>query len=204
VIRGPGREAWRVSAIALGVLAALGFAATPAGTEAKRWATVAGKSQVSFDASFPLGDFAGRAGDVAGEFRGDPADLRQGVTGALRVKVTALHTGVDGRDRDMWRALSAERYPEIRFSVQRVEASFPSVADRSDMLLTISGLMQISGVERSVVVPGRVRLQDNRLWVRGETRLQMRDFGIDPPRRFFLRVSDSVLVSFDLLLAPAD
>jgi polyisoprenoid-binding protein YceI len=104
----------------------------------------------------------------------------------------------------MWRALSAERYPEIRFSVQRVEASFPSVADRSDMLLTISGLMQISGVERSVVVPGRVRLQDNRLWVRGETRLQMRDFGIDPPRRFFLRVSDSVLVSFDLLLAPAD
>jgi polyisoprenoid-binding protein YceI len=204
VIRGPGRKLWCASAIALGVLAALGFAATLAEAEAKRWATVAGRSQVSFDASFPLGDFAGRAGDVAGEFWGDPADLRQGVTGALRVKIMALHTGVDGRDRDMWRALSAERYPEIRFSVQRVEASFPSVTDRSDVLLTISGLMQMRGVERAVVLPGRVRLQGNRLWVRGETRLQMRDFGIDPPRRFFLRVADSVLVSFDLLLAVAD
>jgi len=204
VIRGPGRKLWCASAIALGVLAALGFAATLAEAEAKRWATVAGKSQVSFDASFPLGDFAGRAGDVAGEFWGDPADLRQGVTGALRVKIMALHTGVDGRDRDMWRALSAERYPEISFSVQRVEASFPSVTDRSDVLLTISGLMQMRGVERALVLPGRVRLQGNRLWVRGETRLQMRDFGIDPPRRFFLRVADSVLVSFNLLLAVAD
>jgi len=204
VIRGLGRQARCASAIGLGVLAAFGFAATPAGAEAKRWATVASKSQVSFDASFPLGDFAGRAGDVAGEFWGDPADLRQSVTGALRVKITALHTGVDGRDRDMWRALSAERYPEIRFTVQRVEASFPSVTDRADVLLTISGLMQMHGVGRSMVLPGRVRLQDSRLWIRGETRIQMRDFGIDPPRRFFLRVADSVLVSFDLLLAVAD
>jgi polyisoprenoid-binding protein YceI len=165
---------------------------------------VAGKSQVSFDASFPLGDFAGRATDVVGEFWGDPADLRQSVTGALRVKITALHTGVDARDRDMWRALAADRYPEIRFTVQRVEASFPSVTDRSDVLLTIRGLMQLHGVARTTVLPGRMRLQDRRLWVRGETRVQMRDFGIEPPRKFFLQVADSVLVSFDLQLAAAD
>ena len=190
--------------IALGVLAATVVAATHAGADAKRWTTVAGRSQVSFEASFPLGDFAGRAEDVVGEFWGDPTDLRQGVRGALRVKATAFRTGVEGRDRDTWRALSAARYPEIRFTVQRVEPSFPSVTDRSDVLLTVGGLMQLHGVERSMVFPGRVRLQDDRLWVRGETRLQLGDFGIEPPRRFFLRVSDSVLVSFDLLLAIAD
>jgi polyisoprenoid-binding protein YceI len=203
VIRGLGRKARRGGAIALGVLAAAAFAATQARADAKRWTTVAGKSQVSFDASFPLGDFVGRAEDVAGEFWGDPTDLRLGVTGALRVKATALRTGVDGRDRDMWRAISAERYPEIRFTVQRVDPSFPSATDRSDVLLTISGLMQVHGVERAMVFPGRVRFRDDRLWVRGETRLNMRDFGIDPPRRLFLRVADSVLVSFDLLLTAA-
>jgi polyisoprenoid-binding protein YceI len=204
VIRALARKARRTGLVVLGILVAVAFAATDAGAEAKRWTTVAGKSQVSFDASFPLGDFAGRAEEVAGEFWGDPGDLRQGVTGALRVRTTALRTGVDGRDRDMWRALSGERYPEIRFTVQRVEPSFPSVTDRSDVLLTVSGLMQVHGVERPVVFPGRVRLRDDRLWVRGETRIQMRDFGIDPPRRFFLRVADSVLVGFDLLLAVAD
>ena len=204
VTQGPTRPARHVRSIALVVLAALALVAAHAGAEAKRWTTVAGRSQVSFDASFPLGDFAGHAGDVVGEFWGDPADLRQGVTGALRVNPTTLRTGVDGRDRDMWRALAVERHPEIRFTVRRVEPSFPSVTDRSDVLLTISGLLLIHGVERVMVFPGRVRLRDNRLWVRGETRLQMSDFGIKPPKRFLLLVADSVLVGFDLLLAVPD
>ncbi len=182
-------------------MAALALVAAPATAEPKRWTTVAGKSQVSFDASFPLGDFAGRTEDVAGEFLGDPADLRQGVTGVLRVNPATLRTGVGGRDRDMWRALDVERYREMRFTVERVEPSFPSVTERSDVLLTISGLMLIHGVERPMVFPGRVRLREDRLWVRGENRLKMSDFGIEPPKKFFLNVADSVLVSFDLLLA---
>ena len=175
-----------------------------AGAEAKRWTTVAGKSQVSFDASFPLGDFTGRTEEVAGEFLGDPADLRQGVTGVLRVNPSTLRTGVDGRDRDLWRALAVDLYPEIRFTVQQVESSFPSVTDRSDVLLTIGGLLLLHGVERHMVFPGRVRLRDDRLWVRGERRLLMSEFGIKAPKRFFAAVADSVLVSFDLLLAGLD
>ncbi len=198
--RGP-RRGLRNALLALTTLA---LVATPARAEPKRWTTVAGRSQVSLEASFPLGDFTGRTEDVAGEFLGDPADLRQGVSGVLRVNPAALRTGVAGRDRDMWRALGVERYPEIRFTVERVEPSFPSVTDRSDVLLTISGLMLIHGVARPMVFAGRVRLRDDRLWVRGESRLKMSDFEIKPPKKFLLEVADSVLVSFDLLLAARD
>ena len=97
-----------------------------------------------------------------------------------------------------------EWHPDIRFTIQRVDASFPSVTDRSDVLLTINGLLQMRGVERLMVFPGRVRLREDRLWVRGERRLLMSEFGITAPKRFFLAVGDSILVSFDLLLARLD
>src|SRR5262249_49830672 len=166
------------------------------------WTPVAGKSNVTFNATFPLGDFSGTADDVTGEFRADPTDLRQGVTGVLRVKAAALRPGDDGRDHPMRGGLAAERYPEIRFTVEHVDASFPSLTDRGDVLLTIKGLMFIHGVERAMVFPGRVRLRDDRLWVRGENSLKMSEFGMKPPSRLFVSVKDTVLVSFDITLSP--
>jgi polyisoprenoid-binding protein YceI len=185
----------------ISIVAVLTVGTVRAGAELKRWATVTGRSQVSFEASYPLGDFTGRTDDVTGEFLGDPTDLRLGVTGNLRFNPTTLRTGIDSRDRDMWQALGVERFSEIRFTVERVEASFPSLSDRSDVLLTISGAMLIHGAERPMIFAGRVRLREERLWVRGETRLRMSDFGIKPPRKFLMQVADSVLVSFDLVLA---
>src|SRR5262245_32508937 len=192
---------WSVTLLAVAVLT---FGPAPADAQAKRWAPVPGKCHVSFDASYPLGDFMGHTEDVTGEFFADLADLRQGVSGTLQVNPAALRTGIDGRDRDMRRVLEVERYPEIRFTVERVDPSFPSVSDRSDVLVTINGTMLIHGVERQMAFPGRVRLRDERLWVRGENRLKMTDFGIKPPRKLLLQVADTVLVSFDVVLAPRD
>ena len=160
------------------------------------------KSEVSFTASFPLGDFTGRTQDIAGEFRADPADLRSGVTGVLRIKAYGIRTGDDGRDREMYRLLAVDRHPEIQFTIERIEASFPSTTDRADVLLTITGLMSIRGVERAMAFPGRARLRDDKLWVRGEGPLRMSHFGMKAPSRFFFDVKDTLLVSFDVTLAP--
>ena len=191
-------------ALLIGSLLVAGLAA-PAQAEPRRWVPLAGKSRVAFDASFPLGNFTGATEDLAGTFHADPDDLREPVKGALTVKAGSLRTGVAERDRDVWKALAVERYPEIRFAVERVEASFPSVTDRADVLLTVTGRMEIRGVERPVVFPGRVRLQEGKLWVRGETMLQLSAFGIPPPRRLlFFSVRDDLLVRFDVLLTRAE
>jgi hypothetical protein len=62
--------------------------------------------------------------------------------------------------------------------------------------------MSIRGVERAMAFPGRARLRDDKLWVRGEGTLQMSHFGIKPPSRFFFDVKDTLLVSFDVTLSP--
>jgi polyisoprenoid-binding protein YceI len=175
--------------------------AAPGRAEPRRWTPVPGKCEVAFTASFPLGSFTGRTQGISGEFRADPADLRTGVTGFLRIASATLTTGEEGRDRDMRKALATERYPEIRFTIERLEASFPSTTDRVDVLLTISGLMLIRGVERPMRFPGRVRVRDDKLWVRGEAELKMSDFRIRPPTHLFLQVKDSVLSGFDVTLA---
>lgn len=179
------------------------MALAPVGVNAEpqRWAPIAGKSHVAFGATFTLGDFGGQNERVSGEFTLDPSDLRQGATGVLRVDVAGFRTGIEGRDRDLGQALDVTRFPQMRFTVEQVEATFNSVSDRSDVLLTIKGRMLIRDVERPMTFPGRVRLRDDRLWVRGESPLRMTDFGVSPPKRLFLSVGDQVTVRFDLTLA---
>jgi len=173
-----------------------------ASAEMARWTPVAGQSLVSFDANFPPADFSGFARDITGEFELDASDLGQGVTGHLSVLVSTMSTGSAGRDRDMYKALSAERNPTMFFVVQTVEApSFPlGVAEHTDTLLTIQGRLSIAGVERVKRFSGRVRLKQGRLWVRGESRFKMSDFGVRPPQYLLFRVKDEVGVGFDLLL----
>jgi len=188
---------WRAGSLAF-ILVALVTGA--ADSEPRRWVTVAGKSEVSFAATHPLGNFIGRTESVTGVFRADPENLRRPVSGSLQVNAATLKTGDDGRDRDMWKLLAIGKYAEIRFDVERVEPSFPSVAERSDVLVKITGQLLIRGVERPLTFSGRVRRRDNGLWVRGETEIKMSDFGISPPSRWFLQVADVVLMGFDVQL----
>ena len=183
------------------VLAWLEF--SPAFAETARWVPVGGgQSLVSFDASFPPADFSGFGRDVTGEFEVDASDLGQGVTGRLVVQVGTISTGNDGRDKDMLKLLAADRFPTMFFVVQTVDApSFPlGVAEHTDTLLTIQGRLSIAGVERVKRFSGRVRLKQGRLWVRGETRFKMSDFGIKPPQYLLFRVKDEVGVGFDVTL----
>ena len=182
------------------VLAGLG--ASPAFAEPARWLPVRGQSLVSFDAVFPPADFSGFGRDVSGEFEADAADLTQGVSGRLTVQVSGISTGNEGRDKEMWKSLAADRHPTMYFVIQPVDApSFPpGVAEHTDTLLTIQGRLSIAGVERVKRFSGRVRLKQGRLWVRGESRFKMSDFGIKPPQYLLLWVKDEVGVGFDLLL----
>ena len=170
--------------------------------ESTRWVPVAGKNQVAFDAKFSLGDFTGTGERLAGGFSFDPADLRQPVSGLVTIEVAGLATGVSGRDRDMRKALDAEHHPTMRFTVEAVESSFPSITDKADVLLTIRGQLQIRDVERPFTLLGRARMRDGTVWVRGDGSLKMSEFGIPPPKRMFLSVADQIVVRFDLTLSP--
>ena len=180
------------------------FSTSPLGAEPKTYAVVPEKSRVMFEASFPLGDFTGITGELRGEFQADPQNVGAGIRGTVTVDPASLRTGIEGRDRDLRKTLEVDRHPEIRFTVQEVRPSFPSLAERTDTQLTITGALLIHGVERSITLRGRAQLRDGQDWVSGEGFLRMTDYGITPPKKFFLSVRDQTRVSFDVLLTPRE
>ena len=157
-----------------------------------------------FEARYPLGDFVGATEKVTGEFRINPDNVTRGVSGSVTVNPADLKTGIEWRDRDLRKALETEKYPEIRFTVEEVQASFPSLAERADIAVTIKGVMVIRRVERPMTWTGRARIDEGKLWVRGEAELKMTDFGITPPRKFFMAVGEGVRLGFDLRLTPKE
>lgn len=178
--------------------------ASPVWSDPKLFVIVSDKSRVEFQATYPLGDFTGATEEVSGELSVDPQNVPLGVSGSVSVKPESLKTGIAGRDSDLRKMLEVERHPLIRFTVLSVQASFPSLAEKADTTLTIDGLLIIRGVERPVTLTGRARIQEGRLWVRGEGALTLTRYGIDPPKKFFMAVGDTVRVSFDALLKPGE
>ena len=170
------------------------FAAASAEEAAFR--IVSERSEVAFDATYPLGDFTGTTKDVKGEFRVDPADLARPVTGRLEVNPGSLDTGIAGRDQDLREHLEVKRFPAIVFVPKEVRAGQASLPDRGEIPVTISGLMTIHGVERPVEFSGKARLQEGGLRVEGVTALKMSDYGITRPTKLFFRVGDEVKVRF--------
>ena len=110
----------------------------------------------------------------------DIEDLRKPIKGSLSAPVASLRTGKAGRDKDLRRALDGERHPEIRYRIDKVESSFSSLTENTDVLLTLHGVLSMRGTERPVSFMGRVRLRQGTLWVRGENRIRPADFGVPP------------------------
>jgi len=186
------------------VLLALLSATSPVRAEPKSYVVAPTKGQVMFEASFPLGDFRGTTREVRGEIQVDVENIPAGIRGSVTVNPASLKTGIDRRDSDLRTTLEVDKHPQIRFAVREVRASFRSLAERADTQLVIEGELSIRGVDRPITLTGRAQIRDGQVWVRGEGTLKMTDYGISPPRKFFLSVGDQMRVSFDALLAPRE
>jgi polyisoprenoid-binding protein YceI len=98
--------------------------------------------------------------------------------------------------------LDATRFPEIRFTADRLVAS----ADKSEELQgTVFGKLSLHGVTRPLEFPVRVWRRGDARVVLGKVSFNQSDFGISPLRKAggAIAVEDRVLVDFALRLLPA-
>jgi polyisoprenoid-binding protein YceI len=180
-------------------------AASPslARADMQRFTVESAKSRVSFDAFHPwtVGVFAAASEGPIGEFEIDISDLRQPVKGSLTVSAAGFRSGDKSRDKDIRRALDVDHHPEIQYRIDKMDSSFPSLAENNDVILTIHGVLSVKGVERPTTFAGRIRLRPGgALWIRGESWLKPRDWGVPLIRSWLVSMKDSVLAIFDLTL----
>ena len=111
----------------------------PAPAEVEKFTVDSDQSRVLFDAFHPwtIGRFSAGADKPTGEFEIDVDDLRKSIKGTLVVQASAFRSGRAGRDKSIRKALDAEHNPEIRYRIEKVDSSFPSLAENNDVWKTI-------------------------------------------------------------------
>jgi polyisoprenoid-binding protein YceI len=121
----------------------------------------------------------------------------------LTVIVNGLKSGKDGLDKNMYKALLAEKHPEIRF----VMAGY-DVADAQDgaMAIDAKGKITVAGVEREIAMKATAAREGDAIRLRGDVPLKMTWFNIKPPTMMMgtLRTGDEVTVHYDLLIGASE
>jgi polyisoprenoid-binding protein YceI len=115
----------------------------------------------------------------------------------IAVPVTTLKSPKDGLDKNMYKALKSEQFPEIVFRMRRLESRGAAGALRA------VGVLTIAGVDREVTFDVNTERVAQGLRVQGQVALLMTDFGIAPPKAMLgmLKTDPKVTVRFDTVLA---
>lgn len=140
---------------------------------------------------------------IAPEVEGSLEDLVRGggvTAGKLRVPVADMKSHKDGLDKNMRKALAADKHPAIEFVLEKYTVSQPEGAD--SMIVKADGKLAVAGVEKPVQIEAGARRDGDRLRLRGMEPVLMSDYGIKPPAMMMgtLRTGNEVKVYFDLLL----
>jgi polyisoprenoid-binding protein YceI len=125
-----------------------------------------------------------------------------GVTGmTVVVPVTGLRSGKNGLDKNMYKALLAEKHPEIRYRMASYQVA--EGAGTGEITIQSKGTLTVAGVDREIAMAVKAVRVGEHMKLHGEVPLLMSDFKIKPPTMMMgaLRTADEVTIRFDLLVA---
>lgn len=115
-------------------------------------------------------------------------------SGALSLRVDRLSSGNRLEDRELQRRIDSRRYPTIDGRMTKLQAI------GSDGRYRVTGDLTFRGVTRRCEDEVTITsLDDRTIRLEGESAFDIRDFGMDPPRIFMLRVHPDVKVRIEVV-----
>lgn len=115
----------------------------------------------------------------------------------VTLPASALNSGFGLQDWEMRRRLDVARYPEFRLRVVHGER-----IDAGDGRYSATARLTMHGRTRDVTGTVRLSLAGSTLDAVAEATIDMRDFGVDPPRLLALRVEPEVDVTAHVVAHP--
>jgi hypothetical protein len=122
----------------------------------------------------------------------------------LSIPIEALRcSGGRPMERDLWRALRADRFPSIEFHFLAIRGSIEHDLDRHLYRTAVGGELSLAGATRDLTVPVIAeRISRTQFRLRAELPVRMTDFGIIPPSALLglIKAQDRLTVEFNLVL----
>ncbi len=113
----------------------------------------------------------------------------------MSMEVSSIKSTEGGiMDRNTYKALKADNYPEIIFSL-----ASPVKAEASANSISAKGFLTIAGVTKPITMQVKIALQgQGNLTVEGAQTIKMTDYGITPPTALFgtLKTGDVITINF--------
>lgn len=120
---------------------------------------------------------------------------------AMAIPIRSLDCGISKMNHDLYVTLGGAANPTISFALSNYEV----LTRGTPGSVRMNGVLRLGGKTNSMVVYGNViRAPDGSLRLRGERMIDVRDYGVKPPRRFggLLKVRPEVDVHFDVAVRP--
>jgi hypothetical protein len=142
-------------------------------------------------------DFSGYI-DVAWDDRGriaaqPPAAMR------MEVAVAKLRSGSPTKDQEIWRLIDVGRFPSIIAELRSIEPLYGA------SIYNATGTVTLAGRKRSYSGQMLVVTEDfNDVSVRGDLQIDIRDYGLEPPRMVFVRIEPVIAVHLSLVACAVD
>ena len=107
--------------------------------------------------------------------------------------VRSLKSGKGAMDTNAYKALKADKFPEIIFELMDVKQI-------EWQQVRVKGNLSISGTTREAVLEGRYQIADDKILFSGERTIKFSEFNIDPPTAVFgtIRTGDDLTLSFNI------
>ncbi|HZP28447.1 MAG TPA: YceI family protein [Acidimicrobiia bacterium] len=166
-----------------------------------RYGIVPGDSTVTIDARSSVHPINTRTNGLTGfvelAIEDGAVDVDAPAAGELVLAVERLRSGNPLEDRELRRRIEARRFPTISGRLIGLASGSGPGRYRVTGDLTFRGVTRTCTDEMTVTVldGGTIRLA-------GESRFDVRDFGMEPPRILVLRVEPEVRVRVELLARP--
>lgn len=167
-----------------------------------RYAVVPTESKLTFEASTSLHPVRGAASDLHGYVEAawnpdgmlvlDPPPAIR-----LELQVERLRSGNAMQDREMWRLIDSRRFPLVVAELRSLQAAGASGRYRATGDVTLAGRVRRYDGELTATEEG------DRISIEGALVVDVRDFGMKPPRFLMLKVEPRVSVNLQLIAVRA-
>jgi polyisoprenoid-binding protein YceI len=164
-----------------------------------RYTIDAHASNLTYEGKSSLHSVSGRALDFRGyvdaafsedgTLQADPAPAMR-----LEVPVTALRSGSTPKDQEVWRLIDVERSPHIVAELRSIELLYGTTIYQAMGEITIAGRTRSYDGQMLVLTEDRQTVS-----VRGDLEIDIRHFGLEPPRMLFVRIEPVISVHLSLV-----
>ncbi len=117
----------------------------------------------------------------------------ESLKGDITLELISLKSDNEKRDEHMREALHVKTHPNTFFKLKEVVKE----SDGYHLL----GVLTLNNQPKEINTKADIADQNGFVSLKGDFKIKMSEFGIEPPTLLFLSVRDDVVISYDLILA---